>query len=161
MIIRCTRKVATKIKVELPSNAIEAEESEWYTNLFRHRGAQFLIITESKTLLSVVIRGRGIATRQSFLTSFTEAVGEYCRNRRIASVLGNGLAFGPNEAEFHKTNNRRILGSMNDLIYASQAHLEIHDRSLDELSDRLNETPMSYLGYSNPMKQVESLLREP
>lgn len=55
----------------------------------------------------------------------------------------------------------KTIGSMNDLIYASQAQLEIHDRSLDELSDRLNETPMSYLGYSNSMKQVESLLREP
>ncbi|NBB90502.1 MAG: hypothetical protein GVY23_04760 [Spirochaetes bacterium] len=160
MIIRCTQKVARKIKVELPDSSPESTESEWYTNLFRHRGEQFLVFTESTTLLSVVVRGRGITSKQSFLRSFEAAVDDYCRNRAMASVLGAEIAFRPNEAEFHKTNNRRILGSMNDLIYSAKVQLEMHERSLLDLSDRLNETPMSYLGYSNPMKQVVSLRRE-
>ncbi|MFW5955296.1 MAG: hypothetical protein ACOCSK_00970 [Rhodothermales bacterium] len=47
VIIRCTQKVARKIKVELPDSSPESTESEWYTNLVRHRGEKFLVSTES------------------------------------------------------------------------------------------------------------------
>lgn len=116
MIIRCARKVAEKIKVVLPAYSPEPLGSEWYTNLFRYRGQQFLLVTESKSLLSVVVRGRGITSRQPFLTAFRTAIEDYVRARRRGSVLGNQLSFQPGGAAFHTTNNRRVLGSMNDPI---------------------------------------------
>ena len=51
---------------------------------------------------------------------------------------------------FSKITDRRVMGSMNDLIFQAKVHLVRLHQSLFHVSLLLNESPMSYLKYGCP-----------
>lgn len=51
---------------------------------------------------------------------------------------------------FCKAGDRRVLGSMNNLIYQAEGYLLEMGLPLELVNMRLNETPMSMLEYNNP-----------
>jgi hypothetical protein len=67
--------------------------------------------------------------------------------------------FAPHTAEvlFSKIGDRKVLGSMNDLVFSAKYHIIEHGESSFSISHRLNEMPMSYLGYNNPREALLSL----
>jgi len=58
---------------------------------------------------------------------------------------------------FSKIIDRRILGSMNDLIFQAMVYLSEGKKSPFDVSFLLNESPMSYLNYSNPKTEFRKL----
>ena len=63
---------------------------------------------------------------------------------------------------FTRTNNRRVLGSMNDLRYQIEvgvAHAGGLDQvDLADLHQRLNRTPLSAVGYRYPVEGLQAWL---
>jgi hypothetical protein len=66
------------------------------------------------------------------------------------------------EIRFAKTNNRRVLGTMNDMAY--MVEWTITDRGglaaadPEDLQRLLNETPYKAIGYDHPLKRMQELL---
>ena len=58
---------------------------------------------------------------------------------------------------FPKIIDRRVLGSMNDLIFQAKVHLSEGQKQPSDVSFMLNKTPMSYLKYSNPKVEFRKL----
>jgi len=58
-----------------------------------------------------------------------------------------------------KTNDRRVLGSMNDFAWMMEAYVE--DHSLLELALKLAECPCSPLGMNNPRETTLALFSTP
>jgi hypothetical protein len=56
-----------------------------------------------------------------------------------------------------KTNNRGILGSMNDMITHSKFYLTDYKMTPSEISRKLNEMPYSYLKYKNPLDVIKEM----
>ncbi len=56
-----------------------------------------------------------------------------------------------------KTNDRGILGSMNDMIAHSKFYFTDYKMTPSEMSRRLNEMPYSYLKYKNPLEVIKEI----
>ena len=63
---------------------------------------------------------------------------------------------------FAKTNNRSVLGSMNDLAFQIQTHLEISGglayTDFDNLNDELNRIPMGAKNYKYSIDMLKEIL---
>ena len=150
MTIRITRSARERIGVrdsELQSNCPETGFlSEWYFNTLIIERKHYFLLTESKSLYSILIYAFGLNTQEKFEISLA---------KNIAKAIGQ-MNFGFSEVNFEikevmyaKTINKAILGSQNDLIYMAKT---IPFKSIDETMARINETPMSYLKYGLPIE---------
>jgi hypothetical protein len=74
--------------------------------------------------------------------------------REFMTIDGNKFLFEKyiepqgNEMFFSKIIDRRVMGSMNDLVFQAKVHINMGKLSPSDFSFRLNESPMSYLSYS-------------
>jgi hypothetical protein len=160
VIIRATQKLARKLKVGLePEKADTVPESGWYANLFLVARLQYILVTHSDTLASVVIPGRGLHSADSFLRAFTSAVEDYFAYRGWTPLLGSLIEFDHSKASFRKTRNRRVLGSMNDMVLLVQTINPAKAHDLRWLNDNLNANILRYLSMGTPQDHIERLLR--
>ena len=70
MIFRLSQKLAEKIK-EAPSRSLPPDPNpyaDWSAHLFTAERTQYIILTNTPSLYSAVVYGRGIATASQFLT---------------------------------------------------------------------------------------------
>ena len=80
------------------------------------------------------------------------------------TIDGNKIIFEkyiePQDKEiyFSKIIDRRVTGSMNDLIFQAKISLIEERRSPLDVSFLLNESPMSYLNYSRPKDELQKLV---
>jgi len=146
-LIRCTQKLLKELRA-LPE---EIEQPEgvlggWHANLLRIERRKCVLFTNDATLFSILVPG---LKKEQF--------------ERMAHVFGQELfrslnreGFGQSEIEtvldeireihYAKTNNRSVLGSMNDL--ANQLEWIVHangglaQASMDSVAHELNRIPM-------------------
>ncbi|ABA88720.1 hypothetical protein Pcar_1474 [Syntrophotalea carbinolica DSM 2380] len=157
MIIRLTQKLAKKIKV-FPTDAAPRTEnpfSDWTANLFSAGRAQYIILTHSTSLYSVVFPGRGINDPDRFIEHALSAMGEQMADARYGGVFEKHIAPLAGNIRFSKTGDRCVLGSMNELV--QQAKCRLADQSLAFAVKGLNETPMGALEYLYPRDVLEKL----
>ena len=115
MIIRCTQKLLAELKIK----SIEEESatdpfSSWHANVFRIERRKCVLITNDTTLFTMFIP----ALKKSDFDFFHRVIQEHLFKNllyesrpqfQIESILTKCR-----HIEFRKTNNRRVLGSMND-----------------------------------------------
>ena len=65
---------------------------------------------------------------------------------------------------FAKTNNRSVLGSINDLAFHMEAHIKssggIRNLGLDAINDVLNRIPMGALNYQYSIEALKAKLNQ-
>lgn len=160
MIFRLTQKLAKKIKLP-PLQSLPPGQnpfSDWTANLFTAERAQYIIVTNTASLYSLIMYGRGITNDNelirrtlSFMREFMTDDGCEFLYRRLIAPHATGVSFS-------KANDRRVIGSMNELIFESKVYMIERRLSPFETSFRINETPMSYLDYNIP-KEAFRLLK--
>ena len=153
MIIRLTEKLSKKLKTG-PLTKIDTDPGpflDWYAHLFSANRAQYILTTEAKSLLSIVMFGRGITDGDLFFRHWLSLMREYLAD------TGNRFVFeriiGPQTGLFifSKTLSKSVLGSMNDMVNISKTMLSIKDLSPWELSQMLNDTPFKAIEYQRPL----------
>ena len=130
---------------------------DWSAHLFTIRHTQYVLMTNSSTLYSVIMHGRGITNDKQFVKRALSCMEEFMildKNRRVFERL-----IEQNDANlfFTKISNRRIMGSINDLIFQAKCRLEECQQPLLEVSLLLNKSPMSYLNHSRPKDMFRKL----
>lgn len=161
MTICVTRKLATNIKLNaerLPSAPLDRRQ-RWYANLIRADRVKYMLVTDATTLVSVVFAGRRNTTPESFAKAVAATLREYFHYREWDEALRT-FDIDTVAVEFTKTDDRRVLGSMNDFGFQVQWLLAERGYTLDYLCNFLNRNPMSYLGYNSPEGVMEELLAE-
>jgi hypothetical protein len=141
MIIRATKKALDKIKqkefdVDSVSNDIPI--NEWYLNHFKLDRKGFFILTESKSLFSIIEESVGISN-VNILRSWLEIV--FRKFEKDNSLSENTI--DTKKIILLKTNNRKILGSQNELIHMAENIFYYDDENYEDLG-RVNNTPMLY-----------------
>jgi hypothetical protein len=151
MILRLTVKALTKIKEKKfdPEKVELAKEplSEWYVNHFLLDRKGFFIITESKSLYSIIAPSVGISSKKIFL-QMIETI--FINFETKFNIIKNKIS--EEMVCIYKTNNRSILGSQTELIRMAEAifyYDSIHNKDLSEI----NETPMMFTN-SYPNKDI-------
>ncbi len=167
MIFRLSQKLSSKIKVgTLPVLPLDENPlADWSAQLFLVERAQYILLTNTPSLYSTVMVGKGITDDSQFIEQALSAI------RAFMEADGHGAAFarfiGPDSAtvRFARTLNRSVTGSMNDLIKHASFSLVEDFMSPFEVGSGLNGIPMSALkeggsSYGRPKVVFKALVRE-
>lgn len=144
--LRCTQRVRTRLR--LPERFPEAPASigalgDWYVHLVRFGRSEFAIATSGCCLLTLLLPARELRTSlvpdlHASLRSLLERlhVPEEQVSRELDAMQPVGIA---------RATNRRVLGSMNDLVFQA-SHYLTHGGNPATLAERLAHPPMSAIG---------------
>jgi len=154
-------RITTKVKTKLHLTAFDPEPGvgepkfldEWYVNHITVNRKRYFIFTEALTLFSHIVSSNQINARRRFEELATDILFHHVKpHAEISQALFESIA---SKIVIGKTNNRRILGSQNELVWMAQAR----DARFDEAEfDEVNDTPLSMLEYS-PRDAFEKELR--
>jgi hypothetical protein len=159
MIFRLSHKLAKKLKTPLPK-AIPADPNpfaDWSGHLFTADRTQYLILTNTLSLYSTVIYGRGISNDSQFLDRALSSIREFMVADGQEFIFRKFIAPAAGTVRFAPTLNRSVTGSMNDLVDEAQMRLTEDELSPFDTSFKLNEVPLSYLGYKVPRDAFKNL----
>jgi len=159
MIIRLTAKLAKKIKDNPTTTLPRAPNpfADWAANLFTAERTQYIILTNSASLYSVIFYGRGITEFDIFIDLALAALSDHMHDAGHGEIFDKHIAPLAGKIAFSRTGDRSLLGSMNDHIRCAKAYLEHEDESPFTVSCRLNKTPMGALDYRYPKDTLEQL----
>jgi hypothetical protein len=150
MIFRLSQKLSAKIKAgTLPSVPLDENPlADWSAHLFVAGRTQYLLLSNTKSLYSTVMYGKGVTNDSHFIEralggirEFMEADGQAFRYRRFIVPATASVRFA-------KALDRSVTGSMNDLIKHATYWLAEGDQSPFDIGFRLNDIPMSALASS-------------
>ena len=159
MIFHLTQKLARKIKLH-PLKALQAAHNpfiDWTAHLFTVEHTQYIMITNSFSLYSMVMYGRGITDDNEFTKSALNFMRELTVNDGCEFIFRRLIEPYTVQISFAKSTDRRVSGSMNDLIFHAKCLIEERHLSVFETSLKINNVPMSYIGYKYPLKAFKEL----
>ncbi|HPL64055.1 MAG TPA: hypothetical protein PK587_09850 [Syntrophales bacterium] len=160
MIFRLDVKLADKIKAA-PLNSLSADPNpyaDWTARLFTASRIRYILISNTRSLYSVVMPGKGASSDSAFLHAAANAIEEFLRADVNEFIFRRFVAPEMEKALFAKALNRSVTGSMNDLVYQAKIDLIHFSHSLHEISSRLNEVPMSCLKYKHPREVFMTMM---
>ncbi len=159
MILRITQKLGKKIKFQ-PCESMPLDKNpyaDWSAHLFTVHRVQYIILTNTASLYSVVMFGEGITNDNTFIKEALSYMELFMAEDGNGSIFERDIAHETLNVYFSKSINRSVTGSMNDLVSGAKLYLGDGDESPYQVSVRLNQTPMSYLSYDNPQKAFKNL----
>lgn len=154
MIFRLSQKLCAKIKAgklsEMPLD--ECPYTDWSCHLFTADRTQYVMLTNTKSLYSCVMLGRGITDSGIFIDRTLSSLREFMEADGQAFAFQQLIAPNCESARFAKALNRSVTGSMNDMIFHAKMWLTEGGLSPFDASFKLNEMPMSALDYTDPRR---------
>ena len=160
LLIHCTQKLLA----ELPANLVDPAASGdcWHANLLRIERRKCVLFTHDTTLYSVFVPG----LKKPEFAQLDQIFGQ----RLFKALLWE--AFPQDQIErmldacrtirFTRSNNRSVLGSMNDIRFQIEVHVAhaggLANVELADLHQRLNRTPFSAIAYRYPVEGLRDFL---
>jgi hypothetical protein len=159
MIFRLSQKLAKMLKSPKPGAAPADPNplADWSAHLFTADRTQYLLLTNTPSLYSIVIDGRGISDDSLFLDRALTSMREFMVADGLELIFREQIVSASGTVRFASALNRSVTGAMNDLVYHAQ--LWILERGLSPFDAcwKLNEMPMSRLNYRYPREAFQAL----
>jgi len=167
MIFKCTNKVREILQIAIGDlNTIPEQSPDiiklWYCNLFYLDRHKCLLFTQAKTLFSFLVPGVG--------NTEIRDLGRLFRSNASIALAAEGVSEqniqklideGPDT--YAKSDNRSVLGSMNDHIRTCKFYLKYrggyNNLNFAQLDRELNITPMKYIEMESAGRYLMSLLK--
>jgi hypothetical protein len=152
MIIRLSTKLAARLKVT-PSKALPLDPNpfaDWSSHIFTADRTQFVIVTNTSSLYSTVLYGRGTANDSHFIERALSSLREFMENDGLSLIYQRFIAPASSTVKFSKAINRSVTSSMNDLIIHAKMWLTEGELSPHDTAFKLNDIPFSSLKYQKP-----------
>ena len=150
MIFHLSDKVNTKIEAgtlaTLPLD--ENPFADWSAGLFLVGRSAYILVTNTKSLYSTVLPGKGITDEKTFVERALSSLREFMDADGQVGVFERLVAPVSGSVQFAKALDRSVTGSMNDLMKHATYWLAEGDQSPFDVGLRLNEIPMSALASS-------------
>lgn len=166
MILRLSQKLNTKIKAgnlsEKPLD--ENPYADWSCHLFTADRTQYIIMSNTVSLYSCVMYGKGITDDSRFSERTLSTIREFMEDDGQAFANQRFIAPSSGSVTFAKALNRSVTGSMNDLIKFAKHWLIEDEISPHYLGFRLNDILLSALatkksqGYGKPNEAFKAML---
>jgi len=147
MIFRLSQKLNSKIKAGALDVAPLASNpyADWSAHIFSVDRTQYIILSNTKSLYSCVMFGKGITNDGAFIERALNTIREFLEDDGQEFVYRRFIAPASGTSYFAKSLNRSVTGSINDLINHATDWLSEEDLSLHDLGFRLNDIPLSSL----------------
>ena len=164
-IIRCTAKLLKELR-EKPTDEIgqPLSMSSWHANLLWIDRRKCVLFTNDQTLYSLFVPAMKKSQFEIFqgifrLNLYKSLMSEALSERQIESVFTEHK-----QIRIAKTNNRSVLGSMNDLAFNVKCRVDmmggLDNTDLHELNRELNRIPMGALKYRLSIEEFKRRLSE-
>jgi len=166
LILSCTKRFADLACICFQESFAEEKLDSfenWYVHLFFLSRRKCLIFTNAETLFSFFVEDvlkkdlrdiPGLFRKELFRAMFYEEFGT--EEMEKMKSLSSGIIFT-------KTQNRRVLGSMNDMIYHYSyyrgAYHVTDNKSQVERIRQINRLPMSMIGMEYPSECFQEKLK--
>ena len=156
--IRCTRALASKLHIKLPDQDPSPPDStSWYANVFRFDRKQYILATNESTLVSITFPARGMTSPDVFADVLRSNIVDYFRIRNwSAAITTLGVSA---DVRFLKARDRRILGSMTDLMFQARFALEQNPGDIDIANRFLNRNPLMLGEPGAPEDRIQRYLQ--
>jgi hypothetical protein len=162
MIIRPSSNLAKKIK-ERDLTVLPPDSNpfaDWVARLFIADRAQYILVTNSISLYSVIIYGKGVTCRDSLIRSIMDMLRDVMDKDGYRMLYETQVAPQSYCVSLSKAVNRSVTGSMNELEYHAKWLLIRDEMSPYDASFRLNELYLSYLTYQIPRRAFQAMREE-
>lgn len=147
MIFRLSQKLSTKLKEgTLPPAALDENPfADWSAQLFIAARAQYILLTNTKSLYSTVMFGAGITYDGQFIERALSNIRAFMESDGLGLIYHRFIVPASGSVRFAKSLNRSVVGSMNDLVKHAVFFLAEGEVAPSEIGFKLNEIPMSAL----------------
>lgn len=165
MILRISQKLRKKIGAEtLSTQPLNRNPyADWSCHQFTEGRTQYIIMSNTKSLYSCVMHGRGITSESRFIERAMTAIREFMEADGQAFVYQRFIIPDCDTISFGKALNRSVTGSMNELIGTAQVCLADGYMTPYEVGFKLNNILLSALdtaespGYEKPNRAFKKL----
>ena len=155
--IRCTQKLLRRLRLTEDTPASTTVLGDWYANILFSRPQHLVLCVSERTLLPVVLPAKGIETLAQRLSV---AVGEVLLQLGVSPGLIQRERDEMRNFTFGRTQNRRVLGSLNDFMFLLAHYSKARpDATLTEHALHLARTPCTPIGHSSPDRVTSELFR--
>lgn len=157
MIIQATQKLQDFLGIKVVNLSDESGHMEaWHGNLFNIGRKKCLLLTHNTSLYSLFLYGITKKDIPYLPKRLKATLGELLRSDRFTLSQIVRMTESFNEIHYAKTSDRKVMGSMNDMMQM----LNYYDMSEDEfsLASRINRTPYKVGGYIYPKEALRGLL---
>ena len=154
LILRLSQKLSTKIKAgTLATLPLEENPfADWSAHLFQADRTQYILLSNTKSLYSTLMYGKGITNDSRFIERAMSNLREALEDDGQAFIYQRFIAPAGGSVRFAKALNRAVTGSMNDLIVHATALLTEGGLSPFEVGFRLNDVLLSAIAASKAEK---------
>lgn len=153
--LKCTAEVQKLIGLR-KENLVEASDSDaflgnWYAHRFSVSRRKALVFMSETTLLSfILLQGKKPVTLQTLPNMLLAGLEQLLAMRGLPQAAIDRAFIGYQEGRFSKTDNRSVMGSLNDIVFRYQWMIEyeggLASCDLTSIIMRMNETPHARLG---------------
>jgi len=165
MLFRLSQKLAKKIKAGALDTAPLDDNpySDWSAHLFTTDRTQHIILSNTKSLYSTVMFGKGITNERQFVERALNSIREFMEDDGQQFAYRKFIAPSTGTVQFAKALNRSITGSMKELILTAEMWLCEADISPHDVGFKLNDILLSALategshGYGKPNEAFKLL----
>src|SRR5207237_755435 len=119
--------------------------ADWSAALFVAGRTQYILLSNTKSLYSTVLPGKGVTSDSAFVERALSSIREFLQENGQEAVYERFIAPASATIRFAKALNRSVTGSMNDMTRHAAYWLAEGDVSPFEIGSRPNEIPMSAL----------------
>lgn len=162
---RCTARTLKRFRLEPDDSPPEPSGvlGDWYVNLLNVGTQRLVLCVSERTLLPVILPARN----SEFPGNFPAYLHIVLYESGVLAPLATREALGAFECVIARTDNRRVLGVMND--FTNMAKYYPHFEDPLETSLRLSKAPSKPIDYDSPAERTRELfstrayqaLREP
>lgn len=159
MIFHLTRAAAEILGISVPETVPTAGDPylDWQVHRLRMKREPCFMISNTASLYTVVIPGMGLNGAEDFRRRALVHLREYLFADGNGFFFERFMAPHTGTVRFSRAANRRVLSAMNILARDATLYESMTAPSLTELSDSLNETPLSVIGHDIPRDVFRSL----
>jgi hypothetical protein len=168
MILRLSQKLSTKIKAgklsEMPLD--KNLYADWSCHLFTADRTQYILLSNTPSLYSCVMYGKGITNDRRFMERVLSTIREFMEDDGQALVYQRFIAPSSASVNFAKALDRRVTGSMNELVLAATHSLQSGEVAPHDVGFGLNDLLLSAIatkedqGYGRPKEAFKRLSME-
>lgn len=159
MIFRLSQKLCTKIRVG-SLKALPLDDNpfaDWSAHLFVADRTQYIIVSNTASLYSTVLFGKGITNDSDFIGRALDSLREFMQDDGQQFIYQRFIAPASASVRFAKALDRSVTGSMNDLIFHAKVWLVEGELSPHDVGIKLNEIPFSSMKYANPKEAFKAM----
>jgi hypothetical protein len=145
VIFRLSQKLSTKIKEgRLPEMPLDEKPyADWSGHLFTADRTQYILLSNTPSLYSCVMFGRGITDDHSFIERALSTIREFMEDDGQEFIYHKFIAPASGTVSFAKALNRRVTGSLNELVMEATTSLASGEVSPHDVGFELNDLLLS------------------